>query len=188
MITVFSIIGILAVVLVTSLLVMLIGRQGRRDNRNKIFQAFSDVVKEFRLSIVKRDVLGKSMIAMDAQKSLLLYLMPKSDYYDAFFLHLSEISSYDVINEYAVDFNNYSRNEVAQTEVDTIKLRLHFKNNSKPLDLLFYDKTADKKSDLIPRSHLAEEWRDNLSSFPVNYGKLYEIQNIPKFKSYREVA
>lgn len=124
---IFFIIGILAVIIVTSLLVIVIARQGRRDNRNKIFQAFSDVVKEFRLSIVKRDMLGKSMIAMDARKSLLLYLTPNSNYYDAFLVHLSEISSSKVVNDYSVDFDGYSRNEVTQTEVYTIKLRLYIK-------------------------------------------------------------
>lgn len=184
----FSIFAILAVILVTSLLVIIIASQGRRDNRNKIFSAFSDAVDEFRLSIVRRDMLGKSMIAVDGHKGLLLYMTPNSDYYDAFFVDLSDTDSYEVIKEYAVDFNNYSRNEVAQAEVDRIKLRLHYKNGSKPLDLLFYDKNADKTSDLILRSLLAEEWRDNLSSFPVAYGKVREMQKIPNFKMYRNVA
>jgi hypothetical protein len=183
-----SIIGILAVILVTSLLVIIIASQGRRDNRNKIFNAFSNAIDEFDLSIVRRDVLGKSMIAVDGQKEVLLYLTPNSDYYDAFFVHLCEIDSYEVVNEHSVDFNNYSRNEVAQTEVDRVKLRLNYKNGSKPLDLLFYNKNMDERSDFVLRSHLAEEWRNNLSSFPVSYGKLRDIQTMPNYKMYRNAA
>lgn len=184
----FSISGILAVVLVTSLLVMIIASQGRRDNRNRIFRTFNDVVAEFDLLVAKRDVLGKSMIAVDGQKSMLLYLTANADHHDVFFVDLSEIDSYEVMKEYSVDFDNYSRNEVAEADVDKIKLRLHYRNGSKPLDVLFYDKNEDKKTDLHLRTHLAEEWRDSLSSILVGYGRMREIQKIPKFKMYRNAA
>jgi hypothetical protein len=185
---IFAVLMIIAVIISTSLLLILIFSEDKPKKIKKMVSNFDNAVDEFGLSIGKQELIGKRIIGLDKVKNMLLFFSATRNKQEAYFIDLREIKSCEVKREYGLTFNDYSRKNVAATDVDKIALQLFYKNGAKPLMLPFYDKKEDSLLDVELREHQVKEWRDLLSPLLRTDRKVTKTTKIPAFRTYIDAA
>ena len=127
---IFAVLMIIAVIISTSLLLILIFSEDKPKKIKKMLSNFDNAVDEFGLSIGKQELIGKRIIGLDKVKNMLLFFSATRNKQEAYFIDLREIKSCEVKREYGLTFNDYSRKNVAATDVDKIALQLFYKNGN----------------------------------------------------------
>jgi hypothetical protein len=157
---IFAVAFIAAVIISTSLFVILIGhlqKHRKTEKRQSVFNGLSD---EFRLSISKQDVFGDRIIGLDEANRNLLFVAKEDD---GHIVDLDDVKSATVKKEYGLVFDGYTRRKGAQTGVKRIDVELIYWNRTVPVVLSLYD---DENSDKISREEaieLAGKWEKLIS-------------------------
>jgi hypothetical protein len=185
---IFSMLFIIAVVISTSLLIIILISQHRPRQFRKILSRFKLAAVESGVSIAKQELIGKRVIGVDTENGKLLFFSRAGNKHEGYFVDLYDIKSIEVNKEYGLTFDKYSRQQTAETDVSKIALYLFYKNGAKRLVLPFYDNRDDQPSDIVVRSHQAKEWRDLLSSIAARDGRMPGEHRLPAFRTYIDAA
>ena len=158
---IFAVAFIAAVIISTSLFVILIGHFQKHRKIEKRQRVFSELSDEFGLSISKQDVAGDRIIGLDEANRNLLFV---AKFGDGHIVDLDDVRSVTVKKEYGLVFDGYTRQKGAKTGVKQIDIELLYKNRAVPVLLSLYD--DDNSENLIREEaiELARKWEKLISA------------------------
>jgi hypothetical protein len=185
---IFSIFFIIAVIISTSVLIIILISQHKPQQFRKILSRFKRAAAESGISIAKQELIGKRVIGVDTENGKLLFFSTAGNKHEGYFVDLYDIKSVEVNKEYGLTFDKYSRKKIAETDVSKIALHLFYKNGAKRLVLPFYDNMDERPSDVLFRLHQAKEWRDLLSSISARDGRMPGKCRMTAFRTYADAA
>jgi len=165
---IFAVTFIAAVIISTSLFVILIGhlrKHRKTENRQSVFKGMSE---EFGFSISKQDVFGDRIIGLDEANRNLLFVAKDGD---GHIVDLDDVKSATIKKEYGLVFDGYTRRKGAKTGVKQIDIELIYKNRAVPIVLSLYD---DYNSDKLIREEaieLAGKWEKLISGILAKHNE-----------------
>jgi hypothetical protein len=146
-----------AVVILTSLLIILIYTLRPQKKLEELLSRFFRTAKMFNLSIAKKEVVGNSVIGIDDLNDKVLFVKDSKHKHDRVLVDLKDIKNSTIkqIFEPKMDRN---------AKVRIIALQLNFKSQVKPAVLPFYDDKIDNTSEVSDRADQVIQWQTLLSA------------------------
>lgn len=163
MTTIFPTVLIMAIGISVTLMVILVSNAYSEKRSNKLISAFNDAAADFNFSVSEMELVGRRVIGLDEEKNKILFLDRTKKKYDGYLVDLAEIESCTVKKKFDLSGGAYIKRLGVEASVDSVVLRLNYKNGAKPLSLPFYEKSKDPIYDIRIRTDQANEWQLLLS-------------------------
>ena len=135
----------------------------------RLLSDIKKIAAHFPLSLSKTDVMKKRALGLDPKAGKLLYLDERDQpYFMLIDLNKTESCSINL------SYKNISAGDLDEKKVDDftekVFLRLHRKDDLKPVDIQFYDHRENQKHELLQMRDLAARWKKMISTLlaPVN--------------------
>lgn len=155
----FLVLTIILLVIAAAILAFIyVGRQQTKKEHQQIHQQLEEIADRHNLQIGHKEKLRSRIIALDKDKTTLLYLDCKQDVHHL--LHLAEITSVTV-EKRGKNIRTKLKTGKSSIEehIDSIDLAVRIKNKE-TISLPFYIAIYDGILEMLPLKAKAEEWKD----------------------------
>jgi hypothetical protein len=166
-----TIVTLITAIIAALLVIISLGYYRKQTKAEGVYISFKNAATAFNLSFTKQEVLGNRVIGIDAANNKLLFLEARGNKHDGYLINLDEIKGCSVKRVYGAMHTDGSNLE---SYVNSVALKLDYKNGAKPTVLIFYDRTINAENEMRERATQAKAWQALLSM------ALIKISNRPE--------
>lgn len=157
----YIVIIIIVVITVIIWVLTIINNKHKKQTEQEQASFFSTTAKEMQLKIYKTEKMKDRMLGWDEEINNLLFVDFKNTPKETLHVKIMELASCQLLIQAANGSEDVKSNS---TDITSISLELHYKNNTSSKQLLtFYAYGRDSLFDLVPLRKKAEHWRDILN-------------------------
>lgn len=154
--------GIVLFIIIIIILFVVSTKKQRIKSEQQLENLLHELAQIYKLDIGEKELIGKRVIALDKQKTTLIFIDEHTKATDVIQLH--DITGCIVLKE-GVKFNTRGGNgkPAIEEHVNSIHLELHLKGGVN-LILPFYTEIQDGIMEMLPLKQKAEKWKNIIVS------------------------
>ena len=164
MTVIFALVFITAILISTSLLVVLLGHQRQYRKTEAMQEVFNSLSAEFGLAISTQDVFADRIIGLDEINRNLLFVTKDGS---GHITDLDDVKSAAIKKEWGLVIDGYTRKKGANTAVKRIELEMIDRIRPTPVVLSLYDSENSNKLKREKAVEMAEKWQTLVSGILI---------------------